>query len=164
MKRMKIKHYKFIIALFIINFIFGQVKLSVNTIPKKVEVILDGVIVGESPIKNERISAGVPKFEIKKEGYEPLIYDLLVNPAQAIHLDFFLNPIYEVKFKTKEKGLVFELNGEHQWDRDFIRLNLEAGDHFLRVFKLNQIIDEQTIYVDQPKKFNYYLEKPLSVE
>ena len=164
MQTMKTQHYKVIITLFAISFAFGQVKLSVNTIPKKVKVILDGVIVGESPIKNERISPGVHKFEIKKEGYAPLTYDLLVNPAQAIHLDFFLNPIYQVKFKTKEKGLVFELNGEHQWDRDFIRLNLEAGDHFLRVFQLNEIIDEQTIHVDQPKKFNYYLKKPISEE
>ena len=86
---MKTQHYKVIITLFAISFAFGQVKLSVNTIPKKVKVILDGVIVGESPIKNERISPGVHKFEIKKEGYAPLTYDLLVNPAQAIHLDLF---------------------------------------------------------------------------
>jgi hypothetical protein len=73
-----------------------------------------------------------------------------------------MNPIYQVKFKTQEKGLVFELNGEHLWDDPFIRLDLEAGDHFLRVFKLNEIIDEQTIHVDEPKKFNYYLKKLIS--
>ena len=47
---MKTQHYKVIITLFAISFAFGQVKLSVNTIPKKVKVILDGVIVGESGI------------------------------------------------------------------------------------------------------------------
>lgn len=159
------RHYSgLIFSLLASTCLFGQVKLSVNTIPKKVDVMLDGINIGDSPIKNERITPGVHKFEINKEGYAPLTYDLLVNPAQAIHLDFFLNPIYQVKFKTEERGLVFELNGEHQWDREFIRLNLEAGDHFLRVFKLNEIIDEQTIHVDQPKKFNYYLKKPVSEE
>ena len=142
--------------------IFSQVKLDVNTIPTKVDIHLDGVNIGSSPIKNERISPGLHRFEIKKKGYAPLSYDLLVNPAQAVELDFFLNPIYECKFKTDEKGLIFELNGEHRWDVDLVRLRLEAGDHLLRVFKIGEIIDEQIINVDQPKKYNYFLKKPLS--
>ena len=94
--------------------------------------------------------------------FSTLSYDLLVNPAQAIKLDFFLNPIYKIKFKTEEKGLVFELNGEHRWDVPYVRLELEAGDHSLRVFKIGEIIDEQIIRVDEPKRFNYYLKKPLT--
>ena len=150
------------IILIFYSYVLSQVKLEVNTIPTKVDVHLDGVNLGSSPIKNERITPGVHKFEIKKKGYAPLTYDLLVNPAQAISLDFFLNPIYECKFKTEEKGLVFELNGEHRWDVDMVRLRLEAGDHLLRVFKIGEIIDEQTIRVDQPKKYNYFLKKPLA--
>ena len=150
------------IVIFCSGIIFSQVKLDVNTIPTKVDIHLDGVNIGSSPIRNERISPGLHRFEIKKKGYAPLSYDLLVNPAQAIELDFFLNPIYECKFKTDEKGLVFELNGEHRWDVDLVRLRLEAGDHLLRVFKIGEIIDEQIINVDQPKKYNYFLKKPLS--
>ena len=150
------------IILIFYSYVLSQVKLEVNTIPTKVDVHLDGVNLGSSPIKNERITPGVHKFEIKKKGYAPLTYNLLVNPAQAISLDFFLNPIYECKFKTEEKGLVFELNGEHRWDVDMVRLRLEAGDHLLRVFKIGEIIDEQTIRVDQPKKYNYFLKKPLA--
>ena len=150
------------IVTFCSGLIFSQVKLDVNTIPTKVDVHLDGVNIGSSPIRNERISRGLHRFEIKKKGYAPLSYDLLVNPAQAVELDFFLNPIYECKFKTDEKGLVFELNGEHRWDVDLVRLRLEAGDHLLRVFKIGEIIDEQIINVDQPKKYNYFLKKPLS--
>jgi len=155
--------YKFLsLILFGITIVFSQVKLEVSTIPKRVDIYLDGVNLGRSPISNERIKPGLHKFEIKKKGFAPLTYDLLVNPAQAIKLDFFLNPIYKIKFKTEEKGLVFELNGEHRWDVSFIRLDLEAGDHFLRVFKIGEIIDEQTIRVDEPKRFNYYLKKPLT--
>ena len=158
-----LQHIKILspIILIFYSFVLSQVKLEVNTIPTKVDIHLDGVNLGSSPIKNERITPGVHKFEIKKKGYAPLTYDLLVNPAQAISLDFFLNPIYECKFKTEEKGLVFELNGEHRWDVDMVRLRLEAGDHLLRVFKIGEIIDEQTIRVDQPKKYNYFLKKPL---
>ena len=152
----------FSILTFCSAIIFSQVKLDVNTIPTKVDIHLDGVNIGSSPIRNERISPGLHRFEIKKKGYAPLSYDLLVNPAQAVELDFFLNPIYECKFKTDEKGLVFELNGVHRWDVDLVRLRLEAGDHLLRVFKIGEIIDEQIINVDQPKKYNYFLKKPLS--
>jgi hypothetical protein len=140
----------------------AQIKLDVNTIPNRVNVLLDGVNLGRSPIVNERIKPGLHKFEIKKSGFAPLSYELLVNPAQAVKLDFFLNPIYEVKFKTEEKGLIFEVNGEHRWDVPLVRLELEAGEHFLRVFKIGEIIDEQMITVDEPKRFNYFLQKPLT--
>ena len=161
---MQMNHFLKIVYLLIIGYsnLFSQIKLDVSTIPKRVDVYLDGVNLGTSPVLNERIKPGLHKFEIKKKGFAPLAYDLLVNPAQAIKLDFFLNPIYKIKFKTEEKGLVFELNGEHRWDVPFIRLELEAGDHFLRVFTIGEIIDEQTIRVDEPKRFNYYLKKPLT--
>lgn len=158
---MKLIIYYTMVLIFFLSIVFSQIRLEVNTIPKKVDIYLDGMKLGSSPIHDERISPGVHKFEINKKGYAPLTYDLLVNPAQVIELDFFLNPIYECKFKTEEKGLVFELNGEHRWDVELIRLRLEAGDHLLRVFKIGEIIDEQTIRVDQPRKFNYFLRQPL---
>lgn len=158
------KVFKKSLLTFLTVFVFlgAQIKLDVNTIPNRVNVFLDGVNLGRSPIVNERIKPGLHKFEIKKKGFAPLSYDLLVNPAQAVKLDFFLNPIYEVKFKTEEKGLVFEVNGEHRWDVPLVRLELEAGDHSLRVFKIGEIIDEQIITVDEPKRFNYFLQKPLT--
>lgn len=149
-------------VVFTLSFCFSQIKLKVNTIPKKVDIYLDGTNIGKSPINNRYINPGVHRFEIKKKGYAPLKYELLVNPSQAIDLDFFLNPIYECKFVTDEPSLVFQLNGEHQWDVKSVRLKLEAGDHFLRVFKIGELIDEQTIVVDQPKKYKYYLKKSLN--
>lgn len=158
------KLFKKLVFISLISFpcVEAQIKLDVNTIPNRVNVFLDGVNLGRSPILNERIKPGLHKFEIKKKGFAPLSYELLVNPAQSVKLDFFLNPIYEVKFKTEEKGLVFELNGEHRWDVPLVRLELEAGDHSLRVFKIGEIIDEQVITVDEPKRFNYFLQKPLT--
>jgi len=153
------KIQKLLFIFFFFNVLLSQVKMSITTIPGKARVVLDGVVMGNSPISNERVSPGEHKFEIVKEGYAPLKYEFIVNPAQAIHLDFFLNPIYMVQFKTKEIGLVFQLNNEHLWDKDDIRLELEAGEHFLRVFKLGEIIDEQKIFVDKPKKFSYHLKK-----
>ena len=139
--------------------IFGQISLSVNAIPEKVEVILDGNSIGNTPIRKNTITPGSHMFEIEKKGYAPISYDIYVNPSKAINLDFFMNPIYNIKFKTEHIGLIFELNDTHRWTEETIGLQLEAGDHHLRVFRMEEIIDEQVILVDQPMTFQYYLKK-----
>ena len=144
-----------IIYFLYISVVYCQIRLDINTIPDEVDVILDDINLGKSPIRNERIIPGAHVFEIQKKGYAPIKYDLIVNPSKAIEINFFLNPVHNCKFKTKEKGLVFELNGEHYWDVDNIRLDLEAGDHTLRVFKASELIDEQIIKIDKPETFNY---------
>ena len=153
-----------IICFLYLSVIHSQIKLDVNTIPDEVDVYLDNINLGTSPIRNERIIPGAHVFEIKKKGYAPLKYELIVNPSKGVEIDFFLNPVYNCKFKTKEQGLVFELNGEHYWDVDNIRLDLEAGDHTLRVFKASELIDEQNIKIDKPEIFNYKEKKTVSNE
>ncbi len=152
---------KILVLIICLSGLLAQIKLSVNTIPKRVEIFLDGKAIGKTPIKNGNISMGEHQFLIDEDGYAPLKYDLIVNASEAVHLDFFLNPIYKVKFKTEENSLIFQLNNEHQWDDKLIRLELEAGEHFLRVFKLGDIIDEQVIMVDEPKSFEYFLKRPI---
>ena len=151
-----------IIYFLYMSVVFCQIKLDINTIPDEVDVILDDINLGKSPIRNERIIPGAHVFEIQKKGYAPIKYDLIVNPSKAIEINFFLNPVHNCKFKTKEKGLVFELNGEHYWDADNIRLYLEAGDHTLRVFKASELIDEQIIKIDKPETFNYKEKNTIS--
>ncbi len=139
--------------------IIPKVKLAVNTIPKNVLISLDGNILGKTPIVGKKISAGNHTFQIQKDGYAPISYDINVNPSKSISLDFFMNPVYDIRFKTDEKGLIFELNDKHRWTEDIISMKLEAGDHHLRVYKLGEVIDEQIIVADQPLTFQYYLKK-----
>ena len=58
----------FYLLIYSCSTIFCQIKLDINTIPTQVDVLLDGVNLGSSPIRNERIIPGLHKFEIKKEG------------------------------------------------------------------------------------------------
>ena len=139
--------------------VIPKVSLSINTIPENVEVSLDGNILGNTPISGKKISSGGHTFEIQKEGYAPISYDLSVNHSKSVSLDFFMNPVYDVRFKTDEVGLIFELNNTHRWTENLIGMQLEAGDHHLRVYKLGEIIDEQVIVADQPITFQYYLNK-----
>jgi len=141
-----------------------KVQLTINTIPEKVDVFLDGSIIGKTPILGQKILSGDHIFEIRKDGFAPISYELNVNPSKSINLDFFMNPVYNVKFKTDEVGLIFELNDDHRWTEDAIRMQLEAGDHQLRVYKLGEIVDEQIIVADQPLTFQYYLKRGVVIK
>ena len=144
--------------------IISKVSLSINTIPEKVDVFLDGSLIGKTPISGQKILSGYRIFEIRKDGFAPISYELNVNPSKSVNLDFFMNPIYNVKFKTDEVGLIFELNDVHRWTEDAIRIQLEAGDHQLRVYKLGEIVDEQIIVADQPLTFQYYLKRGVVIK
>ena len=144
--------------------IISKVSLSINTIPEKVDVFLDGSLIGKTPISGQKILSGDRIFEIRKDGFAPISYELNVNPSKSVNLDFFMNPVYNVKFKTDEVGLIFELNDVHRWTEDAIRMQLEAGDHQLRVYKLGEIVDEQIIVADQPLTFQYYLKRGVVIK
>ena len=146
------------------GFLKTEVILNVNTIPERVEVSIDGKLIGKTPILGKKIISGFHTFEINKEGFAPISYELNVNPSKFVNLDFFMNPVYDIKFKTDEAGLIFELNDEHRWTEDAIKMKLEAGDHKLRVYKLGDIIDEQIIVADQPLTFQYYLKRGVIIQ
>ena len=141
-----------------------EVLLNINTIPERVEVSIDGKLIGKTPILGKKIISGFHTFEINKEGFAPIAYELNVNPSKSVNLDFFMNPVYDIKFKTDEVGLIFELNDDHRWTEDAIKMKLEAGDHKLRVYRLGDIIDEQTIVADQPLTFQYYLKRGVIIQ
>ena len=77
---------KIILFQFILCGLVGQIKLSVNAIPKRAEVQLDGKSIGKTPIKDGMITTGEHQFKINKDGYAPVTYDLIVNPSEAVHL------------------------------------------------------------------------------
>ena len=141
-----------------------EVLLNINTIPERVEVSIDGKLIGKTPILGKKIISGFHTFKINKEGFAPISYELNVNPSKSVNLDFFMNPVYDIKFKTDEVGLIFELNDDHRWTEDAIKMKLEAGGHKLRVYKLGDIIDEQTIVADQPLTFQYYLKRGVIIQ
>ena len=52
-------------SLLYVSLAFSQIRLDINTIPDEVEVYLDDINIGTSPIRNERIIPGAHIFEIK---------------------------------------------------------------------------------------------------
>ena len=144
-----------LINFILISHLTGQVTLDIKVLPKGATVILDGKEIGNAPIKGYSVKPGLHEVRLEADGYAPAIHEISVQDAKRLVSDFILNPMYKIKFRAKEKGLTFELNGEHTWRDEKIKLNLEAGPHRLRVYYLDELFDDQVIIADRNAEFIY---------
>jgi hypothetical protein len=106
------------------------------------------------------VKPGVHEIRLEKNGYAPATHEIAVQDAKRLVADFIMNPMYTVKFRSKEKGFTFELNGEHTWRDEKIKLKLEAGAHRLRVYYLDELFDDQVVVADRNIEFIYTRYQP----
>ena len=106
--------------------------------------------------RNDAVMNGL-KFDSHTE--EKAVELFAINIMKAGEA-FILNPMDKIKFRAQEKGLTFELNGEHTWRDEKIKLNLEAGPHRLRVYYLDELFDDQIIIADRNAEFIYTRYQP----
>ena len=146
---------QFLILPFFAVSVMAQVPLDVKVLPKGATVILDGNEIGSAPVKGYSVKPGVHEIKLEKNGYAPATHEITVHDAKRLVADFIMNPMYTIKFRAKEKGYAFELNGEHSWRDEKIKLKLEAGAHRLRVYYLDELYDDQVIVADRNAEFIY---------
>ena len=147
-------------TLLFFSHLIGQVTLDIKVLPKGTTVILDGIEIGNAPIKGYSVKPGLHEVRLEADGYAPATHEISVQDAKRLVADFILNPMYKIKFRAQEKGLTFELNGEHTWRDEKIKLNLEAGPHRLRVYYLDELFDDQIIIADRNAEFIYTRYQP----
>ena len=135
--------------------VMAQVTLDVKVLPRGADVFLDGKKIGSAPVKGYSVKPGAHEIKLEKNGYAPATHEIIVQDAKRLVADFVMNPIYTIKFRAKEKGYAFELNGEHSWRDEKIKLKLEAGAHRLRVYYLDELYDDQVIVADRNAEFIY---------
>ena len=128
----------FLVLQFFVISVMAQVTLDVKVLPRGADVFLDGKKIGSAPVKGYSVTPGVHEIKLEKNGYT-------------------------IKFRAKEKGYAFELNGEHSWRDEKIKLNLEAGAHRLRVYYLDELYDDQVIVADRNAEFIYTRFQPEPV-
>ena len=146
---------QFLILPFIAVSVMAQVTLDVKVLPRGADVFLDGKKIGSAPVKGYAVKPGAHEIKLEKNGYAPATHEITVQDAKRLVADFVMNPIYTIKFRAKEKGYAFELNGEHSWRDEKIKLKLEAGAHRLRVYYLDELYDDQVIVADRNAEFIY---------
>tara|TARA_B100001079_G_C16381221_1_gene502141 strand:+ start:1111 stop:1608 length:498 start_codon:yes stop_codon:yes gene_type:complete len=144
------------------NYLFAQVLLDVNAIPKGSTVLLNGDLIGETPIRSMKISPGNYSLDISAKDYAPVTHEFIVQDAKQVKMNFVLNPLYKIKFKSKDSGLTFELNNEHSWEDNKIKLILESGKHTLRVYDNGHLFDEQIIHINRNMEFVYSRQQQYS--
>ena len=143
---------QFLVLQFFVVSVMAQVTLDVKVLPKGATVILD--------VKGYSVKPGIHEIKLEKNGYAPATHEIAVQDAKRLVADFIMNPMYTIKFRAKEKGYTFELNGEHSWRDEKIKLNLEAGAHRLRVYYLDELYDDQVIVADRNAEFIYTRYQP----
>ena len=148
-----------ILQFFVVS-VMAQVTLDVKVLPRGANVFLDGKIIGSAPVKGYSVKPGVQEIRLEKNGYAPATHEITVHDAKRLVADFIMNPMYTIKFQAKEKGFTFELNGEHTWRDEKIKLNLEAGAHRLRVYYLDELFDDQVVVADRNVEFIYTRYQP----
>jgi len=148
-----------ILQFFVVS-VMAQVTLDVKVLPKGATVILDGKKIGSAPVKGYSVKPGLHEIRLEKNGYAPATHEISVQDAKRLVADFIMNPMYTVKFRSKEKGFTFELNGEHTWRDEKIKLKLEAGAHRLRVYFLDELFDDQVVVADRNIEFIYTRYQP----
>ena len=153
---------QFLILQFFVVSVMAQVTLDVKVLPKGATVFLDGKEIGSAPVKGYSVKPGAHEIILEKNGYAPATHEVTVQDAKRLVADFIMNPMYTIKFQAKEKGFTFELNGEHTWRDEKIKLNLEAGAHRLRVYYLDELFDDQVIVADRNAEFIYTRYQPES--
>ena len=146
---------QFLILPFFAVSVMAQVTLDVKVLPRGANVFLDGKKIGSAPVKGYSVKPGAHEIKLEKNGYAPATHEIIVQDAKRLVADFIMNPIYTIKFRAKEKGYAFELNGEHSWRDEKIKLKLEAGAHRLRVYYLDELYDDQVIVADRNAEFIY---------
>ncbi len=151
---------QFLILQFFVVSVMAQVTLDVKVLPKGATVILDGKKIGSAPVKGYSVKPGIHEIKLEKNGYAPATHEIAFQDANRVVADFKMNPMYTIKFQAKEKGFTFELNGEHTWRDEKIKLNLEAGAHRLRVYYLDELFDDQVVVADRNAEFIYTRYQP----
>ena len=154
---------QFLILPFFVVSVMAQVTLDVKVLPRGADVLLDGQKIGSAPGKGYSVKPGAHEIKLEKNGYAPATHEITIQDAKRLVADFVMNPIYTIKFRAKEKGYSFELNGEHSWRDEKIKLKLEAGAHRLRVYDLDELYDDQVIVADRNAEFIYTRFQPEPV-
>jgi len=103
---------QFLVLQFFVVSVMAQVTLDVKVLPRGANVFLDGKKIGSAPVKGYSVKPGIHEIKLEKNGYAPATHEIAVQDAKRLVADFVMNPMYTIKFRAKEKGYAFELNGD----------------------------------------------------
>ncbi len=133
-------------------------QVQIKSIPDGASVMIDSKPVGVTPLFTVSLSPGIHAIELQKNGYVPLKWKTTLQDAATAEFAFRLNAIHEVKFISKEKGLRYQFDGKVSWSEKRVIMYMEEGQHDLKVYRVNELIDRKPVTIVEPTKIVYKLE------
>jgi len=134
----------------------GSVTSFINSTPEGAALIIDEEECGKTPISS-KLQPGIHTFKLIKDGYVPFVKELDIQPANNVSIDFRLDRLNTITFKTKEKGLKFILDENYEWRAHKVKIQVESGKHLLQIYKNGELIEERTMNINWNNRIQYFL-------
>ncbi|MFQ6614998.1 MAG: PEGA domain-containing protein [Fidelibacterota bacterium] len=147
-----------LILLSMIALSWGQVKVTIETIPPEATVTIDGAKVGETPLNDLSLTPGKHIFRIKLERYSPIHYETYLLAAEKATLRFRLKERFNVKFISEVPEYNYRFDQKYPWFEEKMKFEMEAGRHDLEIFDGDSLVDRKSILIDQNTTIHYSLE------
>lgn len=152
--------YFFLLGI-ILGFLHGQdpVLVRIETFPPQAEVILDGKLISEDSFPSLPVESGAHTFQLQKKGFAPLKWQFDLPDAKTAEITFRMNPLHDLQFRTKEKGLHFKINYSVAWSKRNVKFSVEEGKHTIIVYRGDVGIDTLDVEIHEPTRIIYSLEQ-----
>ncbi|NOZ75772.1 MAG: PEGA domain-containing protein [FCB group bacterium] len=148
---------RLLILLIPVSIGWGQVNVTIETIPPGAVVTIDGSKVGETPINDLSLASGFHVFRITLDRYSPIRYETHLLAAEKATLRFRLKERFKVKFISEVPEYRYRFDNKYEWFQEKMKFEMEAGRHSLEIFKGDSLIDKKSILIDQATTIHYQL-------
>jgi len=131
-----------------------QVPVTILSIPSGAKVTANFEEIGVTPINNHLFTSGRYTLEVKLNGYAKIVKKINLYSAKHLEMEFRLNELFPVVFKSKISGLKFETGGQ-TWEKRKAKLRMEAGRHSIKIFAGNMLVDSVSLVITGPLNYIY---------
>jgi len=134
--------------------------LNIQSEPPEVELLVNGISKGSTPIIVTDVKPGVVKLKLQHPRYEDFLTQLVIEKGETKNLDFTLTKkVGMVRVASIPSGAQVEIDGVAKGKTPLEIRDLEYGTHLVRVTKSGYTTYEQQIEIDShlPQEVNPHL-------
>jgi len=130
----------------------GWGTLRIESQPDGADVLLNGKLVGQTPLKAEPVR-GEYKLHLRKDGWKPILTNLKIEPGETIKLPLFELQKVDgiIELTSSPAGANVLLNGDFRGHTPLILTMIPEHDHQLSLTKSGFITASQSIRIGSGK-------------
>ncbi len=121
--------------------------INVNTVPEGALVYVDGQFIGQTPLQNYSISAGLHVITIKKPGYVTISKFITVGIGSNLNINEYMFLAGYLRVITRPKGAAVYVDGHYIQDTPIENYTLPLGLHEITIIKQGYVVYDKFIAV-----------------